>query len=246
MKSDSLIVCPVYNEEAYIKDFYHSLRKSYSGDVFFIDDGSTDSGGAFMYKLKSADTFILRHSQRKGYGAALISGFEFAKEYKYKRVVTIDVDLQHRPEQIPVFLKELLEWEVVLGSRYIKIAKSLDIPHSRLAINRYISKLIKVLFSVEFTDPFCGFRGYRTSFLERVNFKEQSYGLGIEILLEIIRSGAAFLEIPVEAIYFKDIRKFLDGLNDPRKRLLYYLEVISKKKKELTNEKKIFIHKSSS
>jgi len=246
MKSDSLIICPVYNEETYIKDFYYRLRSNYEGDVFFVDDGSTDGSRAFLDKIKSKDTFVLRHNKREGYGAALLSGFDFAKENNYKRIVTIDVDLQHRPEQIPSFLKELLEWEVVLGSRYVKIINTLNIPKSRLTINHYISKLIKVLFSVEFTDPFCGFRGYQDSFLKKAEIKDLSYGIALEILLEIIRQGAIFSEMPVEAIYFKDIGKFLDGLDDPQRRLLYYLEVISKKREEMDNEKKISVHKPAS
>lgn len=245
MKSEPLIICPVHNEEEHIRDFYYRLRKNYKGSALFIDDGSTDRSSIFLGKIKSKNTFIMGHSQRRGYGAALLSGFDFARENNYKRIVTIDVDLQHRPEQIPQFLKELFEWEVVLGSRYIKITNTLNIPKSRLTINHYISELIKVLFSVEFTDPFCGFRGYRDSFLKKAKLTNQSYGIALEILLEVIKQGVAFCEIPVEAIYFKDIGKFLDGLDDPCRRLLYYLEVISKKRKEIISEEKVFVHKPS-
>lgn len=246
MEKEALVICPVYNEQVYIKDFYLRLRNTYKGKVLFVDDGSTDTSREFLLEIKNKDTFVIRHSKRRGYGAALISGFEFALDNRYRIVVTMDVDLQHRPEQLPNFLNALRECEVVLGSRYIKITNFLDAPRSRITINRYISKLIKILFSVEFTDPFCGFRGYRDSFLKKVHLTELSYGIGLEILLEIIRTETVFIELPVEAIYFKDARKFLDGLDDPRKRLLYYLGVISRKRSELANEKKIFSSKSTS
>ncbi|UCC94551.1 MAG: glycosyltransferase family 2 protein [Candidatus Omnitrophota bacterium] len=245
MKED-LVICPVYNEQETIREFYVSLRKCYSHDVLFVDDGSVDESHYFLSTAKDTHTFVQRHSQRRGYGAALMSGFNFALRNNYRRVVTLDVDLQHKPEHIPFFLKELLEWEVVLGSRYITIAKSLDIPRQRLAINRYVSKLIGALFSVEFTDPFCGFRGYRDSFLKRVNLTETGYSGGLDILLEMIRMDTSFREISVEAIYFKDVRKFLDGLDNPTTRLLYYLEVISRKRKEMVNEEKISLCKPAS
>ena len=246
MTGKSLVICPIYNEQETIEEFYQDLRNYYRQDVLLVDDGSTDRSQEFLLNIKDKNTFVQRHPLRCGYGTALISGFKFALENGYRRIVTIDVDLQHRPEHIYVFLRALLEWEVVLGSRYIKISDTLDVPRVRLIINRYISGLIEELFSVRFTDPFCGFRGYRDSFLKKIFLREKSYGVATEILLEILRTQTSFGEVPIEAIYFKDGRQFLDDLDDPRKRLLHYLRVISEKRKELANEKDIFVCKSSS
>jgi dolichol-phosphate mannosyltransferase len=243
MNKDTLVICPVYNEARSIAEFWESLRLHYRDDVLFVNDGSTDESRDFLCRLKPARTFTIHHPRRRGYGAALISGFRFALDKGYKRIVTIDADLQHPPTHIRDFFNQLQEWEVILGSRYIKISKTLDIPHTRLVINRYIAGLISVLFYAELTDPFCGFRGYRDSFLRKANFKETSYGIGLEILLEIIRTKTAFKEIPVEAIYFKDSRRFLDGLDDPSKRLRYYLEVISRKRNEVCFEEKVSLCK---
>jgi dolichol-phosphate mannosyltransferase len=245
MAEESLVMCPVYNEGKTLKKFYQLLCQNYQGDVLFVDDGSTDEGRDFLTQIKSKRTHILRHPRRLGYGEALLSGFGFALEKGYKKIVTIDVDLQHSPEQIPQFLDALDSYEVVLGSRYIRLEKVWEVPKQRLLINRYISKLIKVVFGADFSDPFCGFRAYRDSFLEEAKLGEKSYGISLEILLEIFRRNISFLEIPVEAIYFKELRRFLDGLDDPHRRLLYYLEVISRKKREMEDEK-IFSSKSSS
>jgi dolichol-phosphate mannosyltransferase len=241
----NLVVCPVYNEDKTIEKFYHWLRSYYFEDVVFIDDGSFDKSKDFLCKVKNKNTFLIRHTQREGYGASLICGFEFALKNDYKKVVTIDADLQHNPYHLKTFFQQLDEYEVVLGSRYIRIDKFLDVPRQRLIINRYISKLIKNLFSISFSDPFCGYRGYTSSFLKKVHLKEKSYGLSLEILLELIKLKVPFKEIPVEAIYFDLSRKFLDGLDNPKIRLLYYLNIIAQKKKEIENEK-VFVCKSSS
>lgn len=246
MRRENLVICPVYNEENSLQEFYVRLRRYYSQDVLFVDDGSTDRSRDFLFNIKDEGIFLIRHPKRCGYGTALASGFKFALEKYYKRIIVIDVDLQHNPQHIPAFLRELFEAEVVLGSRYIRINKSLDVPRERLLINRYIASLINSLFSVNFTDPFCGYRGYRDSFLRKVHLAEKSYGLGLEIVLELIRTKTAFKEIPVEVIYIDPLRRFLDGLNNPRKRLLYYLEIILRKKKEIESEEKIFSSKSSS
>jgi hypothetical protein len=88
-------------------------------------------------------------------------------------------------------------------------------------------------FSIRFSDPFCGFRGYRASFLRSIELSEQSYGVCLEMLLEIVRARVDFCEIPVDLIYLDESRKFLDGLTDPLKRLDYYRGIIRRGKENL-------------
>ncbi len=246
MKKENLVISPVYNEEKTLEEFHARLMRCYSQDVLFVDDGSSDKSGDFLSGIKDEKTFLITHRRRSGYGAALTSGFEFSLKEKYQRIVVIDVDLQHSPEHIPAFLRELFEVDVALGSRYIRIGSSLDVPRERLIINRYVTGLINLLFSASFTDPFCGYRAYRDSFLRKAHFTEKSYGLGIEIILELIRTKAPFKEIPVEAVYFDPSRVFLDGLNNPKERLFYYLEIIARKNKEMLSGQKVFSGKPSS
>jgi dolichol-phosphate mannosyltransferase len=240
MQKNNLIVCPVYNEERYLERFYAGLREHYAGDVVFVEDGSIDASRDIIRRFSDKRTFFIGHRQKTGYGAALLSGFNWALERAYQRVVTIDTDLQHNPEHIYMFFRQLIESEVVLGSRYIKIGSYGEIPRERLTINRYISRLINALFCENISDPFCGFRGYRSSFLRRARLREKGYNLGLEILLELIRLSASFKEVPVEAIYCNPHRRFGGGLDNPRARLCYYLSIISAKKREIDNEKKVF------
>ena len=246
VNKDRLVICPVYNEESYLRDFYAILRKNYTADVLFINDGSSDKSGEILQAFSNKQTFLISHSQRLGYGASLSSGFSFALEAGFKRIVTVDADLQHDPEDIDMFFRALIEVEVVLGSRYIRINQCLRVPRDRLIINRYILNLIKVLFSLNITDPFCGLRGYRDSFLKRACLREKGYRFGLEILLELVKTGADFKEIPIEAIYFNPGRKFGQGLDNPQTRLLYYLEVIARKKREINHAQKVFSGQSSS
>lgn len=237
MECESIVICPAYNEQDSVRKFYERLSKSYAGDVLFIDDGSSDATKDHLNDIHDERVSVIRHDRRKGYGAALIAGFNYSIEKGYKKIVTLDVDLQHNPEQINTFLRELEMYEVILGSRYVRIDRYLEIPRTRLLINRYIAGLIRVLFSTVFTDPFCGFRGYRDSFLGRAELEEESYGQGLEILMELIRMKIQFREIPIEALYPNPYRKFLDDLDDPGRRLLHYLSVIDRKRKEIKNEK---------
>jgi dolichol-phosphate mannosyltransferase len=231
MRRERCVVCPVHDEGALLASFHRKLRKCYSGEIIFIDDGSRDGSGDFLDGVADERTMVLRHARRKGYGAALRTGFRRTLEMGYGKIVTIDADFQHNPDRIGAFFRGLRDCEVVLGSRYMKGTGYAKAPGVRLVINRYMAGLLRVLFTVEFSDPFCGYRGYRDSFLNMARLEEAGYGLGLEVLLEMIRTRASFKEIPVGAVYPHPGRSFLDGLDDPRRRLLYYLDVISRKKK---------------
>ena len=237
MGSRPLVICPVFNEEKTLRVFYEKLKRHYKGDILFIDDGSTDGSKKILSGLCGKKTLLKRHHKRQGYGATLISGIDFALRNKYATVVTMDVDLQHDPSNVHEFLTELKKCEVVLGSRYIRIDGYMQAPLTRMVINKYISNVLESHFSMHFSDPFCGFRAYRDSFLKKSRLYETSYGFALEVLLEIIRLRADFKETPVEIIYTGAERKFFDGLNDPAKRLKYYLNVIMRKKKEIYDEK---------
>ncbi len=233
MERESLVIVPVYNEEKTLVQFYENLRTYYWEDVLFVNDGSTDKSGVILSKFKNLNTYVLTQEKRRGYGEALLLGFDFALKNNYRKILTLDADLQHNPRWISRFLEALEEYQLVLGSRYIRINNYLSIPRERLLINRYISFLLKELFNVRFTDPFCGFRAYGEKFLRRTSLEEKSYGLALEIPLEAVRLGISFKELPIEALYFKPAKEFLDGLDNPQNRFLYYLNIISKFRRKL-------------
>jgi dolichol-phosphate mannosyltransferase len=243
-----LLISPVYNEIFYLGEFYNKVRRHYKGDILFIDDGSSDGCGNFLKELKNKDKniYLIIHPSREGYGASLIEGFNYLVGKNYDCAVTIDADGQHNPAHLPDFWRELMKNEVVLGSRYLNYTGSSEVPPHRFVINKYVSSLLDLVFNIKFTDPFCGYRGYRASFLKKAKLREKGYGLGLEIILEIIRLKPTFKEIAVELIYNNPERKFLDGLDNPKKRLLYYLDIIEKKKKEMEYESQVFSCQPSS
>jgi len=236
MKNRCLIICPVYNEADYLVNFHRDLRRHYGGKIVFVDDGSTDGSRELIRSLDDTGILTILHTIRRGYGSALKTGFRFALNGGWEKVVTIDADLQHPPRLVPEFLQRLEKREVILGSRYLEGDPTGDAPPERRLINRYVSSLLEKVFDTKFTDPFCGLRAYRCSFLEKAILNENSYGLGLEILLELIRTQTEFEEVPLEAIYLDYSRTFLDGLQTPRERLWYYLKVIERKKREIDGE----------
>ena len=232
MNKTRLVICPVHNEENTLQIFYSRLRGNYSGNVLFIDDGCMDNCRKILKGFLDHRTFLIKHPRRMGYGRTLLDGLAYSLDNNYTKTVTIDTDLQHDPDQINDFFTALDECEVVLGTRYIAINRCYDIPSERLLINRYITGLFHKFFSFPVSDPFCGFRGYTRSFLERAYLEEESYGFALEVLMEMIKDQTPYKEIPIAMKYIDISRQFHSGLNNARVRLLHYLDVIERKRKE--------------
>ena len=94
--SDHVTVIPVFDEAATIGGLV--ARAISHGSVIVVDDGSAD-GSAAAAAAAGAD--VLRTAGRCGKGAALVLGFAEALSRGAQRVVTLDGDGQHDPDDIP-------------------------------------------------------------------------------------------------------------------------------------------------
>lgn len=111
MKTISIVV-PVFNEEDNIEHFYESVCKvmeslPYDFELIYVDDGSKDRSREILRSLEKQDErvqsiFLARNS---GHQLALTCGLDNADG---DAVITMDGDMQHPPELIPVLLEK---WE---------------------------------------------------------------------------------------------------------------------------------------
>ena len=92
-----MVGIPAFNEENSIARVVMEAQK-YADAVVVCDDGSTDLTCEIAERL-GAD--VVRHEQNLGYGAAIKSLFERAREFDADVLVTLDGDGQHYPAEIP-------------------------------------------------------------------------------------------------------------------------------------------------
>ncbi len=112
------IVVPVYNEEENIEHFYDAICKtmesvSYDFELVFVDDGSKDSSVFILDCLANQDERVrpLYLARNFGHQIALSCGLDHAKG---DAVITMDGDMQHPPEFLPILLEKWEEgYEVV-------------------------------------------------------------------------------------------------------------------------------------
>jgi dolichol-phosphate mannosyltransferase len=203
------------------------LRHVYDGDVIFVDDGSCDRSVQVLVEMKDARIEIIRQHANRGYGATLIRGFSEVVKAGYDFVVTMDSDGQHRPDWLPEFFRVVEDWDVVSGSRYLRsTSEDRDAPPDRQRINRSITEVVNQITGFGLTDSFCGFKAYRVSALSRLSLRESGYSMPLQFWVQAKHFGLRVTELPVSRIYDDPNRSFGAELDDPAKRLNYYLQTI--------------------
>ncbi len=118
---DISFVIPLLNEEESLPELVSRIRavaagQSWSYEVIFVDDGSTDKSWSVIEGLAKVDANIHGIRFRRNYGksAALHCGFAQAQG---RVVATLDADLQDAPEEIPEMYRMIVNdgYDVVSG-----------------------------------------------------------------------------------------------------------------------------------
>ncbi|MFX1259216.1 MAG: glycosyltransferase family 2 protein, partial [Promethearchaeota archaeon] len=190
------IIIPIYNEENSINNVIRRIPSNLNHEILLVDDGSTDSSIKKVKKIKDKYIKIIKHGQNKGYGAALLTGFNHANG---EIIITIDSDGQHDPQEIPRLIKPIIsnEADVVIGSRYLgKIHYSIPF-HIKIG-EYFIKKILKIFYNQEIANNQSGFRAFRKSLL--THFKE-FYDCGMafstELLLKTLELQKKIIEVPI-------------------------------------------------
>ncbi len=152
------IVVPAYNEEGNIQKLYDEVMKNIDHQTFleliFVDDGSKDNTWQLIRKLHNEDHRVvgMRFSRNFGHQYALLAGLSAAKG---DSVITMDADLQHPPELIPVMVEKWQEG--------YKIVKTVRKDNERISFFKRITshffyKVFSFLCGVELSDGMADFR----------------------------------------------------------------------------------------
>jgi dolichol-phosphate mannosyltransferase len=140
----------------------------------------------------------------------------------------MDCDGQHEPRHITEFCDALTRCgtDMVSGSRYLPGSGSAGrVPPDRRVVNTKITEMINEATGWELTDAFCGFKAYRADALRRVRIDETGYAMPLEFWARAWRAGLTLCELPVERIYMDHDRSFGQDLDDPDRRMAYYVAV---------------------
>ena len=99
-----LVVPVAYNEKIklgnVIERFLQSQMPS-QADYLIVDDGSYDGTTEMIASYKDRGVMSIKHSQRRGVGAAIRTGIEYAGDHGYDIIVIMAGNDKDNPEEIP-------------------------------------------------------------------------------------------------------------------------------------------------
>ncbi len=194
-------IIPALNAERTVPRVIEEARKQIE-PVIVIDDGSTDRTGEVA---RAAGAIVLRHDVNRGKGAALKTGFAWARENGYDGVITLDADGQHLPSEIPKFLRERESGnaDLIIGGRSHLFGQML--PRRRTA-NRFSAWCIAKCSGVPITDSQSGFRYYSARLIDGIRLRTDGFDMESEVIVRAGRGGYRIVTIPIEL-------GFVDGLS---------------------------------
>lgn len=194
------VIIPAYNEEYVISDVIENLRKIQPHyQIVIIDDGSVDNTYQIASKLP---VHVLRHPVNLGQGAALATGVQYALMQDASLIIHFDADGQMRPEEIPLFVKEIDEnhIDVVLGSRFLGI-KSKEMTQIKKFILKCATIFTRLTTGLKITDTHNGFRAFSAKAARSINITQNKMAHASEILSEISKHKLTYKEVPVTIRY---------------------------------------------
>lgn len=203
MKARTLVVSPTYNERENLPDLVaRVLALPESVEILIVDDNSPDGTGkvADDFASKHSRVRVLHRSTKDGLGRAYIAGFKWALERDYERVLEMDADLSHDPDDIPRFLEASENADLVLGSRYRDGIRVINWPLNRLMLSLGAAMYVRIITGMPFSDPTGGYKCFRRSALQALELdtvRSNGYSFQIELTHRIWRQGYRVAEVPI-------------------------------------------------
>lgn len=199
-----LIVIPAFNEEKSLGGVIDDLNKFGYKNILVVNDGSKDKTAEIAQKKKVE---VVSHTINRGLGAALGTGFAYAKKEKYDVLVTFDADGQHRARDIESLIVPIIEKQadVVIGSRFLGNWQSM--PWDRLLANVLSNLMTFTFYGVWSSDTQSGLRAFSRRGIELVQIRTDRMEISSEFYWEIAKNKLKFNEIPIQAIYNQETLK---------------------------------------
>jgi dolichol-phosphate mannosyltransferase len=199
----ALIIFPTYNERENIAKIVHAvLPLDPRINVLIVDDNSPDGTGEIADRLAQEESkvYVLHRAKKEGLGQAYLAGFKWAIEQKFDYIFEMDADFSHGPEYIKDFLREIKEYDLVIGSRYISGVNVINWPMTRLLLSYFANVYTRIITGLPLRDATGGFKCFRRDVLETIDLDDvhsTGYSFQIEMSMRAWKKGFTIKEIPI-------------------------------------------------
>ena len=199
----ALIIIPTYNEVDNLPKLLPVIfLKDESIDVLIVDDNSPDGTAQWVKEEaeKNPRIKLIKREEKMGLGTAYIAGFRYALKNNYDFIFEMDADFSHNPVEIPNFLNEIDNYDLVLGSRYKDGVNVVNWPMRRLMLSLFANIYTRLITGLPVHDATGGFKCFRKEVLQSINLdqvKSNGYAFQIEMTFKAWKKGFKIKEISI-------------------------------------------------
>lgn len=194
------IILPTYNERENIIIMIRELFKHIKQplEVIVVDDNSPDKTAEVVKSLKNQKVKLIKRANTRGLASAFNRGII---ESQGEIVGWMDADRCMPPSLIPKMVEHLGEYDIVIGSRYVKGGKDLR-PPIRVTPSKIINWFAGLVLGFDIKDYDSGFIVLKRNVFDGVTLSPKGYGsYFVEFLYDAKKKGFRIKEVPY---VFKD------------------------------------------
>jgi dolichol-phosphate mannosyltransferase len=199
----TIVFVPTYNERDNIRPFICDiLRLSPDIHILVVDDSSDDGTAQILDELARdhSQVLVMHRCGKRGRGLSGIEGLRRALSEKVDYIIEMDADFSHDPKYIPVFLKEIGDCDVVVGSRTVKGGQIIGRSFSRNYLTYLAHLFSRAILGLKVSDATSGYRCFKRCTLESLDWdKFISDGPAIleEMIYHLQKKGFKIKEVPI-------------------------------------------------
>ena len=198
------IVIPLLNEAESLTELHNWIvsvmqSNSFSYEILFIDDGSTDNSWAVISGLSEKNSNIkgIRFLKNFGKSQALHAGFSKAQG---DVIITMDADLQDNPEEIPELYQMITKDNYDLVSGWKK--KRYDSVLAKNLPSKLFNWAARRTSGVKLNDFNCGLKAYKNKVVKHIDVNGEMHRY-----IPVLAKNAGFTSIG-EKIVKHQARKY--------------------------------------
>ena len=189
------VVVPCYNEESSVEQVLAEVSSTLRSagqeyELIVVNDGSTDRSGEILRASRWPHR-VISHRGNRGYGASIKAGIRAAS---HGRVLIMDSDGQHPPENILLLLDEAEDYDMVVGARRAQGSHRWRLP------GKLVLKLLcEWLVGRRIPDINSGFRLIRTEAARRyMHLCSDQFSFSTSITLALLSDRLAVKFVPID------------------------------------------------
>ncbi len=194
-------IIPMYDEEEnarlVVKKTDDVMKQYDDYEIICVNDGSKDGTLLKLNELKKdfPALKVVTYEDNIGMGYAIRKGIEAAKG---DVIITLDADQTFDPEDIPKLMDHINEYDIVIGSPYIKGGKLENVAFYRAWISKLGNIVLSSTMPYDVQSTTTVFRAYRREVFETIDIESDKMEINPEILTKAGALGYKVKEVPVK------------------------------------------------